>query len=67
MLGGAAYLFLVNSYFIFFSSAVVLAILNIPKVRDLTEKEWKRFHIRMIRNTIIVFLSCIPIGIFINR
>ncbi|MCD7811675.1 MAG: DUF389 domain-containing protein [Ruminococcus sp.] len=67
MLGGAAYLFLVNSYFIFLSSAVVLAVLDIPKVRDLTEKEWKRLHIRMIRNTIIVLLPCIPIGIFINR
>ena len=56
MLGGAAYLFLVNAYFIFLASAIILSVLRTPKVRDLTEKEWKRLRFRMIRNTLIILI-----------
>ena len=59
MLGGAAYLFILNVYFIFFSSCVVLTLLKIPKVRELSEKEWRLLRFRMTRNTIIVVLPCI--------
>ena len=41
------------------SSAVVLSLLQIPKVRELTEKEWIRTRRRMIRNTILVALPSI--------
>ena len=34
MLGGASYLFIVNAYFIFLSSAVILVVLKMPKVRS---------------------------------
>ncbi len=65
MLGGAAYLFLVNSYFIFLSSGVVLALLKIPRVRDLTEAEWRSVRRGMIRNTIIILLPSIVLAFFI--
>lgn len=65
MLGGAAYLFLVNSYFIFLASAVVLTLLKIPRVRDLTETEWKRVRRGMIRNTIVILIPSILIGLSI--
>ena len=62
MLGGAAYLFLVNAYFIFLASAVILGVLRTPKVRKLTEKEWKRLRFRMIRNTIIILIPSLVLG-----
>ena len=67
MLGGAAYLFLVNAYFIFLSSAVILSILKTPKVRVLTEKEWKRLRFRMIRNTLIIFIPSLILGYFMIK
>lgn len=63
MLGGAFYLFVVNTYFIYLSSCLVLSALRIPKVRELTEHEWDRLKKRMIRNTIIVVLPCILIAL----
>ena len=62
MLGGAAYLFLVNAYFIFLASAIILGVLRTPKVRKLTEKEWKRLRFRMIRNTIIILIPSLVLG-----
>ena len=59
MLLGAGYLFLINAYFIFLSSAVVLGLLKTPKVRELTEGEWKRLSHRMVRNTIIIVIPSI--------
>ena len=55
-------LFLVNSYFIFLSAAIVLSLLKVPKVRELTEKEQRRLNRAMVRNTIIVTIpSIVPI------
>ena len=54
MLLGALYLFTINAYFIFGSSALVLSLLGTPKVREMTEAEWKRKKRRMIRNTILI-------------
>ena len=67
MLGGAAYLFLVNAYFIFLASAVILSVLKTPKVRQLTEKEWKRLRFKMIRNTLIILLPSLVLGYFMVR
>lgn len=64
MLAGASYLFLINAYFIFLSAAVILAVLRIPKVRDLTEAQWR--HLR----SIIIIATCIiiiPSIIFITQ
>ena len=65
MLGGAAYLFIVNAYFIFLASAVILSILKTPKVRELTEREWKKLRFRMVRNTIIILIPSFIIAYFI--
>lgn len=62
MLSGAAYLFIVNAYFIFLASAVILSLLKTPKVRELTEREWKRLRFRMIRNTIIILIPSLVLG-----
>ncbi len=63
MLLGAGYLFLVNTYFIYLSAAIVLSILNIPKVRDVTDKQWKRLRRSMVRNTILIALPSILLAI----
>lgn len=59
MLLGALYLFVINAYFIFGSATVVLSALRIPKVKELTEAEWKKMQRRMIRNTILLVLPSI--------
>ena len=59
MLSGAAYLFIVNAYFIFLASAIILSLLKTPKVKKLTDKEWKKLRFRMIRNTLIVLIPSI--------
>lgn len=56
MLLGAGYLFIINTYFIFLSASIIMSVLKIPKVRELTEKEWKIRRFRMIRNTILIML-----------
>ena len=64
MLGGAAYLFAINTYFIFFSASVVLSLLRIPKTQEMTPAQWKRMRRRMIRNTILIILPSIAISIY---
>ena len=63
MLGGAAYLFIINAYFIMMSAGVILSLLKIPKVRELTPQEWKRMRFRMIRNTILILLPSIILAV----
>lgn len=59
MLGGAAYLFILNAYFIFLSASIILGVLKIPRVREITEKQWRRMKFVMIRNTVIIMLPSI--------
>ena len=59
MLLGAGYLFIINTYFIFMSAGIILSVLKIPKMRDLTPKEWKIRRFRMIVNTILIMLPSI--------
>lgn len=63
LLFGAAYLFVINTYFIYIyaSSCVVLSLLGIPRVKELSEKEWKRLRRKSIRNTVIALLPIILI------
>ena len=63
MLGGAAYLFVINAYFIFLSSAVILSLLKIPRVKELTDKDWKHLKVKMIRNTLIILIPAIAFAI----
>ena len=59
MLLGAGYLFIINAYFIFLSASIILSALKIPKVRELSEKEWRGYRFRMVRNTLIVAIPSI--------
>ena len=59
MLLGAGYLFILNAYFIFLSASIILSVLKIPKTGELTEKQWRRHRIRMVRNTIIIAVPSI--------
>lgn len=62
---GAGYLFLVNSYFIFFSSAAILLVLKVPKkkeIKEITPEQWKRLKKAIIRNTIIMILPSIVVA-----
>ena len=60
MFAGALYLFVINSYFIFGSAILILCLLQIPKVREMTAKEWRKHRFRMIRNGILIALPSIP-------
>ena len=66
MLGGAAYLFLVNAYFIFMAASMILFLLKVPRVKELTEKEWKRRKRVMVRNTIIIVLPSILFALLMS-
>ena len=67
MLLGAFYLFIVNAYFIYLSSAVILTFLKTPKVKDLTDEEWKKLQRRMIRNTLLILIPSLVLGYFMIR
>lgn len=64
---GAAYLFLVNSYFIYMSACLVLALLRIPQMENVTPEQWTKKKNRMIRNAIIVALPAILIGFLVHQ
>ena len=64
MLSGAAYLFIVNAYFIFLASAIILCLLKIPKTKELSEQEIKKLHFKMIRNTLIVLIPSVILAYF---
>ena len=59
MLFGALYLFVINTYFIFCSAAIVLSLLRIPKEKEMTEAAWKKLQRRMIRNTLLLIIPSI--------
>ena len=59
MLLGAGYLFFINTYFIYLAASIILAVLKIPKVRELTDVEWKVYRYWMVRNTILVAIPSI--------
>ena len=59
MLGGAAYLFLVNAYFITLGAGVVLSLLRIPRVEEMSEEDWARAKRKMLRNTAIILIPAL--------
>ena len=44
-------------------ASVGLILLRIPKVKEMTQAQWKRMRRRMIRNTILIVLPSIAISI----
>lgn len=64
MFAGAAYLFLINAYFIYASASVVLAILGTPHAKAMTDKEWKNKRKKMLRNTVVVLLPAIVLALY---
>lgn len=63
MMGEAFYLFLINYYFIYLTSVVVLNILSVPKVKTMNVREWRKEKIRMVRNTVIALIPLIVVSI----
>ena len=59
MLKGAAYLFIINCYFIYSSAELVLSVLDLPEAAKLSPVERKKYRRRKLRTSIIVLLPCI--------
>ena len=59
MLLEAGYLFIINAYFIFLAASIGLTVLNVQKTRELSEDEWRKHCLRMVRNTIIIAIPSI--------
>ena len=64
MLSKAAYLFIINSYFIYNASELILATMKLPKIRELTPAQRKRARNRKIRTTIFVMIPSIVTLVF---
>lgn len=65
---GAGYLFLVNTYFIFLASVLVLVLLNIPKEGIFTAEQRKKLRRKLIVNTVLITLpSLFFAGIMVKQ
>ena len=65
---GAGYLFLVNTYFIFLTSMLVLVILNIPKEGSFTPEQRKAMRRKLIINTVLIMIpSVVVAGIMVRQ
>ena len=63
ILGGAAYLFMVNAYFIAVGAGIILSLFRIPRNEEMTEEEWKTARKTMIRNTILLLVPALLLSI----
>lgn len=61
---GAGYLFLVNAYFIFLFSALILIALKVPQEGEFSLNQRKRMNRRLIINTILILIPCIAVAGF---
>jgi len=61
MLSGAFYLFVINSYFIYTASELVLSFLNLPEKNVLTKEERKKY---LLHKRIVTFIVVIPCFLF---
>ena len=62
MLGGAAYLFLINSYFIFGSSEIILYLMDLPEKKVVDPKVLHKNRIRRRIITLIILIPCFLFG-----
>ena len=67
MLAGAAFLFIINTFFIFLSSTIVLMILEVPQVNDASLEFRKKMRKSMIRNAIIILIPTIIFTFVITK
>lgn len=61
---GAGYLFLVNAYFIFLFSALVLIVLKVPQEGEFSASQRKRLNRRLILNTVLIMIPCLVVAGF---
>ena len=65
---GAGYLFLVNNYFIFLASVLVLFVLKVPRIGAFSPQKRKRMKRRLIINTILIIIPCIAVaGVMVKQ
>lgn len=65
---GAGYLFLVNAYFIFLSSVLVLIVLKVPQEGEFTAQQKKRMTRRLIWNTVLILIPCLAVaGVMVRQ
>ena len=61
---GAAYMFVVNSYFIALGASIVLSLFRIPMHDEMTEEEIKQATKSMIINTLIILLPAVIASLY---
>ncbi|MGM9537983.1 MAG: DUF389 domain-containing protein [Candidatus Onthomonas sp.] len=64
---GAGYLFLVNAYFIFLASALILILLKVPQEGEFSPKQRKRMRRRLVSNTVLILIPCLIVAGFMVR
>lgn len=69
MFFGAFYLFIINAYFIFSSSELILAAMRFPKECRLCGRKKRAFFLRKARNIILIVSPCVlfALGITFNK
>lgn len=67
MLAGAAFLFVINSFFIFLSSTIVLMVLEVPQVNGTSVEFKKKMKKSMTRNAIIILIPTIIFTFVITK
>ncbi len=67
MLLGAAFLFIINMFFILVSNVIVLYILEVPEVADADPKLRRRMRNALIRNAIIILIPSIIMAVYVTK
>lgn len=67
MLAGAAFLFIINTFFIFLSSTIVLMILEVPQVNDASLEFKKKMKRSMARNAVLILIPTIILTFVITK
>ncbi len=67
MLGGAAFLFTINAFFILVANVLVLYILEVPEVSDAKEETKSRMRKALIRNGIIILIPSIILAAYVTK
>ena len=60
---GALYLFVINGYFIYLSTVIMLVLMATPKVKELTMRQWRRIRNRIFITTLITLVPFIVLAV----